>query len=69
MIGIIYILVAFALGWAAHAVLNRACLKADGVIIVDDTDTEKTKWILDVKTDPDDIPKKKHIHLQVHVQK
>ena len=41
----------------------------DGILLVDDTDEQKTNWTLQVKTDPENIPKKKSIRLQVHVQK
>lgn len=40
-------------------------IKTDGVLIVDDSDEEKTKWLFNVETDLDDIYKKKSINLVV----
>lgn len=37
----------------------------DGMFIVDDTNDETTRWILDVKIDPNTIPNKKEIRLKV----
>lgn len=39
--------------------------KFDGLFIVDDSDEETTKWILDVSIDPKSIPDQKEIHLKV----
>lgn len=61
--------VGFMFGWVAHAVIARVVPKYDGIILIDDTDEQKTQWHLNVKTDPEAIPKKKSIRLQVHVQK
>lgn len=37
----------------------------DGEIVIDDSDPEKTNWLLNVKTDPLDIPTMKSIRLKV----
>lgn len=44
-------------------------VKDAGIFLVDDTDSEKTRWTLDVHMNPDDIPKKKHLRFKVYVQK
>jgi hypothetical protein len=41
----------------------------DGYFIIDDSDSDKTKWILDMKENPDKLIKKNRIHLDVHVIK
>lgn len=46
-------------------VIGRIGRKTDGMFIVDDNDTETTRWILDVKTDPKTIPNRKEIRLKV----
>lgn len=38
----------------------------DGLFILDDSDDSKTRWILDMKMDPDEIKNKKEIHLKVY---
>lgn len=43
--------------------------RCDGVLVVDDSNEFKTNWQLIVKTDPEKVPKKRSIRLQVHVQK
>ena len=42
---------------------------SDGYFVIDDTDDEKTSWVLDVNFDPDKIPYKKSIHLKVKIKK
>lgn len=39
--------------------------KYDGLFIVDDSNDQKTQWILDLKVDPDTIPNQKEIRLKV----
>lgn len=55
-------------GFVVHWVITRYFCY-DGILLVDDNDEHKTNWTLQVKTDPENIPKKKSIRLQVHVQK
>lgn len=45
--------------------IGRRSMRCDGLFLVDDSDDQKTKWILDVKIDPETIPTKKSIHLKV----
>lgn len=53
----------------AYALFPQVFSGRDGIILIDDTDEKKTQWKLNVFTPIDAIPKKKVIHLQVHVQK
>lgn len=39
--------------------------EVDGLFILDDSDPKTTRWILDVKMDPDEIKNKKEIRLKV----
>lgn len=39
--------------------------KVDGLFILDDSNKEKIRWILDMKIDPEEIPSKKEIRLKV----
>lgn len=45
--------------------IGRITTNVDGMFIVDDTDNETTRWILDVKIDPKTIPNKKEVRLKV----
>lgn len=45
--------------------IGRICRKSDGLFIIDDSDDQKTQWILDVTIDPDKISSKKEIRLRV----
>lgn len=45
--------------------IGRKSVRFDGLFIVDDSENETTRWILDVKIDPQTIPSKKSIHLKV----
>ena len=46
-------------------VIGRKSMRCDGLFLVDDSDNETTRWILNVKIDPKTIPSKKSIHLKV----
>lgn len=46
-------------------VVGRIGRKTDGMFIVDENDTETTRWILDVKIDPQTISNRKEIRLKV----
>lgn len=59
----------FLLGMIFGFFLGHFTEKTDGIIVVDDREEGKTKWLLDVRSDPLDIPKKKCIRLKVLVQK
>lgn len=59
--------IGIVIGIALCLIVGR--VRSNGVLIVDDNDEQKTKWILQVNTDPEKIPKKRSIRLQVHVQK
>lgn len=56
-------LIGMIVGYAlAHILTLR---KRDGLFILDDSDPNTTRWILDVKIDPDEIKNKKEIRLKV----
>lgn len=58
---ILILIVAFCVG----VLIGRSNRKFDGMFIVNDSDEEITRWILDVNIDPMDIPKKKEVRLKV----
>lgn len=37
----------------------------DGLFIVDENNDEAIRWVLDMKIDPEEIPKKKEVRLKV----
>lgn len=45
--------------------IGRKSMRCDGLFIVNDSDFNKTQWIIDVKIDPETIPSRKEIHLKV----
>lgn len=57
LIGIVTLFVGFFIG--------RKTVKIDGLFIVNDSDYEKTRWIIDVRVDPKTIPNKKEVRLKV----
>lgn len=62
-----YLLGSFILGFLVCFVVMKCFPKVDGLFIVDDSDEEKTRWILDMKNmeDPENITKKKRVNLKV----
>ena len=56
-IGIVIFLVGIFIG--------KKSMRCDGLFIVNDSDFDKTQWIIDVKIDPETIPSRKEIHLKV----
>lgn len=61
---LLYILVAI-IALCVGVFIGRKTAKVDGMFIVDDSDDETTRWILDVKIDPKTIPNKKEVRLKV----
>lgn len=61
---LLYILVALG-ALCVGVFIGRTTIKVDGMFIVDDSDDETTRWILDVKVDPKTIPNKKEVRLKV----
>ncbi len=59
------IIIGIAIGILIEIVLEKLTSSFDGLLIVNDSDFEKTRWIIDVKTDPATIPDKKELHLKV----
>lgn len=62
-----YLLISFLLGFLCCFLLSKCFHPYDGLFIVDDSSEEKTRWILDMKNmeDPENITKKKRVHLKV----
>lgn len=58
------VLVAIGL-FVSGFILGRLTIKKDGLFIVDDSDDETIRWIIDVQYDPKIIPDKKEIRLKV----
>lgn len=62
-----YILIGVGIGIVLSWLFSR--FRSDGILVVDDSAEHKTNWQLIVNTDPEKVPKKHSIRLQVHVQK
>lgn len=60
---VIGLIVGFLIGYAICFCKNKKA--EDGFFIVNDSDPEITRWIIDVKMDPYEIKNKKEIHLKV----
>lgn len=54
--------IGMVVGYVVRSLLPK---KNDGLFILDDSDPKTTRWILDVKMDPDEIKNKKEIRLKV----
>lgn len=61
---LLYILIGFG-ACLIGVFIGKKSMGCDGLFLVDDSDNETTRWILDVKIDPMAIPSKKSIHLKV----
>lgn len=61
---ILYVIFAI-IGFIAGVLIEKAVLKTDGLLIIDDEDDETTQWILDVRFDPEELENRKEIHLKV----
>lgn len=62
-IGMVFIF-GFVIGRA-----SKRYTKSNGLFIINDSSDKVTKWILDVKCDPNDISKMKQIVFDVKIQK
>lgn len=65
---IIMFIVGFGIAFFINFIItsfSHSKQKYDGLFILDDSDPNITRWILDVKMDPDEIKNKKEIHLKV----
>lgn len=61
LLHILVALVTFCVG----VFVGRTTIKVDGMFVIDDSDDETTRWILDIKVDPKTIPNKKEVRLKV----
>lgn len=61
---LIYVLIAVG-AFCIGVYIGRKRTKNDGLFIVDDSDDKTTRWTLDVKIDPKEIPNKKEIRLKI----
>lgn len=62
---LLYILIGILVAFCVGVLIGRSTVKIDGAFIVDDSDENTTRWILDVKIDPKTIPNKKQVRLKV----
>lgn len=60
------ILIIFSSFFVGFLIGRITVKKYDGMFIINDSNMETTKWILDVKTDPIEISNKKEVKLKVH---
>lgn len=58
-------IVSFLFGLIMGILFGKISKKFDGMLVVDDSYDESTKWTLDVNVDPKSIPSKKEIRLKV----
>ena len=59
-----FFILGLVLGLGMH-ILLRVFIGIDGVFIIDDGDPETTRWTLQMKTNPEEISKKKYVHMKV----
>lgn len=52
------------LGLGMH-ILLRVFIGVDGVFIIDDGDPTTTRWTLQMRTDPNELSKKKYIKMKI----
>lgn len=63
---LIIVLVCYMIGMVVGYVVRTLLPnKNNGLFILDDSDPETTRWILDMRMDPDEIKNKKEIRLKV----
>lgn len=60
---ILFLSIGILIGWSIGCYL----VKIDGVFHIDDTNEEKTRWTLQMHSEPEDIKKKKCVRFRVHV--
>lgn len=57
----VIVLVVFFFGYA----IGKLNAKIDGILIVDDSDEERTRWVFDMKKDPSDIKKQTYVRFKI----
>lgn len=65
MINACFFILGLILGSGCYILLSKVFTRVDGVFIVDDGDSETTRWTLEMKTDPYKIAEKKIVHMKV----
>lgn len=65
MTNALFFILGLILGLGMCILLLLVFRRVDGVLIVDDGDSETTRWTLQVNTDPIEVPKKKKIVLKI----
>lgn len=61
-------LLVFGLGMLVGLFVLNLIQRPIGTFIIDDSDSEKTKWTLSVHGDPENIQKMKHVRFKVHIK-
>lgn len=62
-----FFILGLVLGLGIH-ILLRVFIGVDGVFIIDDGDSETTRWTLQMKTNPTEISHKKNVYMTVKMK-
>jgi len=65
MINACFFILGLILGLGIYILLCKVFTRVDGTFIIDDSDPETTRWTLQMKTDPDNIAKKKLVKMDI----
>lgn len=65
MIKMIKFIALLILVFVIGIIIGRKTMKYDGVFVVDDSDSDTTKWILNVDINPNEIPNRKSLRFAV----
>lgn len=50
-------------------IIGRASSKIDGILMINEVDEVKTRWIFDMRITPEMLKEKKYVHFKVMEQK
>lgn len=65
MTNVYFFMFGLILGLGIYILLSKVFRRVDGFFIVNDNDSEMTRWTLQMKTNPYQISEKKMVHLKV----
>ncbi len=65
MTNAIFFLIGLLIGAGMYILLSKVFTRVDGKFIVNDMDPTTTRWTLEMRTDIDDLPKKKRVVFKV----
>lgn len=60
-----FFILGLLIGAGCYILLLKVFARVDGVFIIDDGDSETTRWTLEMRSDPYKISEKKMVHLKV----